>query len=183
MTKFGMCSLANGKDLRSKIDQLITMVLALAILIQLDLFSVCYVVQHLREDDVESSTFALMQVIAIFSTIASFVSLIYHRSSVCRYFDRIQLIVEHCKLAKKAQIKIDAFFQIFLKILDKSSSSAVIYAQVNQFCETFMIWATLFMVASYLVSSLMPVIGGMLFYYFKDGYVETSNLYLPLKLK
>lgn len=160
------------------------MVLALAMLIQLDLFSVCYVVQHLREDDVESSTFALMQVIAIFSTIASFVSLIYHRNSVCRFFDRIQSIVDHCKLAKKkTQIKFDTFIQLFLKISDKSASSAVIYARVNEFCETFMIWATLFMVASYLVSTLMPVIGGMLFYYFKDGYVETRNLYLPLKLK
>lgn len=80
------------------------MILALAILIQLDFFSVCYVVQHLRVDDVESSTFALMQVIAIFSTIASFVSLIYHRKSVGRFFDRIQSIVDHCKLQKKIKM-------------------------------------------------------------------------------
>lgn len=101
ITTFGMCSLANERDVWSTIVQIFSMILALAMLIQLDLFSVCYVVQHLRMNDVESSTFAVMQVIAIFSTIASFVSLIYHRNSVCRFFDRIQSIVDHCKLAIK----------------------------------------------------------------------------------
>lgn len=101
ITILGMCSLPNGRDICSSVTQIITMILELVLLIQLDWFSACYVVDHLKRDDVRSSTFALMQVIAIFATIASFISLIYHRKSVCHFFDRIQSIVEQCKFRER----------------------------------------------------------------------------------
>lgn len=101
ITAFGMCPLANGVDVWSQLGQAITMILALIILIQLDWFSVCYVWQHLKVDDIESSTFALMQVIAIFCTIASFISLIFHRKNISHFFERIQSIVEQCEFRNR----------------------------------------------------------------------------------
>lgn len=98
ITTFGMCPLPSGSDFCSKIAQIVTMTVAMTLLVHLDLFSVFYVWQHLKVNDIEGSTFALMQVIAIFSAIASFVSLIFHRKSVSHYFDRIQSIVDYCKL-------------------------------------------------------------------------------------
>lgn len=182
IVSFGMCPVSIDGDFCTKFGQIITTILALALLIQLDWFSLCYVVQHLKANDIESSTFAVMQVIAIFSTIASFISLIYHRKSVCRFFDRIQWIVDQCK-----NRMISCFegkrIHIFFTFTDNTLSSALIYSQVNKFCEIFMVWVTLFMVASYVTSTLIPVAGGALYYYITDGHIDTRNLYLPLKLK
>lgn len=182
ITIFGMCTLADGSGFGSKVGQIITMILALIMLIQLDWFSVCYVWQHLKVDDVQSSTFALMQVIAVFCTIASFILLIYHRTSVCHFFEQIQSIVVQCKFRKKLIFCLGDSLKICI-FPDKSTTSAVIYIQTNKFCETFMVWVTLFMVVSYVASTIMPVIGGILYYHIKDGMVDTRNLYLPLKLK
>lgn len=97
ITIFGMCTLPNGSDFRIHSRQIIVMLVSLIIMVQLNLFSVFYVVEHLIGEDLRSSTFAMMQVIAIFSTIASFASLIYHKKSVRRFFERLQAIVTQCK--------------------------------------------------------------------------------------
>lgn len=97
ITTFGMCPLPSGSGFCSTIGQIVTMTVAMALLVHLVFFSVCYVWQHLKMNDIEGSTFAVMQVIAVFSSIACFISLISHRKSVAHYFDRIQSIVDYCK--------------------------------------------------------------------------------------
>lgn len=119
IVSFGMCPVPIDGDFCMKFGQIITTILALALLIQLDWFSLCFVVQHLKTNDIESSTFAVMQVIAIFSTIASFISLIYHRKSVCHFFNRIQWIVDHCKN------------RMIVFVLDENEFTFSLHSQIN----------------------------------------------------
>lgn len=92
----GICSLPEGSDLLSKIMQTISTLLALASLLAYCGQSAIYTVEHFRSDDIENGLFALIQVLAVFATLASSVSLLSHRRSVRDFFDRIQAIFDEC---------------------------------------------------------------------------------------
>lgn len=97
-TTFVMCSRSGKSNLRSIVTQSIKIVLYLAILISVDWFCACYARERLQLDGIENSTFALTQAIAVLTSIACFVSLVYQKNSVRRFFDQIQKIFDQCNL-------------------------------------------------------------------------------------
>lgn len=50
-------------------------------------------------------------------------------------------------------------------------------------CELFTKWSVVFVATSCAASLLTPVVGGAIFYYIQDGYVDTGKLYLAMNMK
>lgn len=185
----GICSLSDDlhhtNNVCAKIGQILSIILVLVLLISLDTFSVCHAVVHLEMGDLENSLFALIQVIAISSTIASYISLIYEMKGVRRCFQRLQNIFDRCKLTKNI-IFLNYFRNYFrFWFSDEATPSEMIYSRTNKLCEMFVTWTIVFMVASYIATTIISTVAGAVFYYVKDGYVDATNLYpfMPLKLR
>lgn len=68
-------------------------------------------------------------------------------------------------------------------ISDEAAPSAPIYLRANELCEKLIKWSIILVDVAYFVPTISLILGGIVFYKVNDGYVETTNLYLPLKLK
>lgn len=185
-TLFVMCSNSGEDNVGSKVAQIVRIIFYLVILISVDWFCVGYATERLQLDGIENSAFALTQATAIFTSIASYVSLIYEKRNVRQFFDIIQSVFHRCNcifhsLNRILRSEIIGFVW-FLCVSDEDTPSARIYLRVNVICELFMTWASIFIVGSFLASTFVSISGGILFYYGRDGHIDTAKLYLPLKL-
>lgn len=77
-------------------------------------------------------------------------------------------------------ITTDSYGKLFS---DESTSSAPIYVRVNEKFEMLVKWTLIFAAITHWISAFIILIAAILFYYIKDGYVETGNLHRLLKLK
>lgn len=178
---FGMCSLDEGSEFWLKIGQIISVSFILLNFYSLEWFSALYIVDHYQMGDIDRNLFVLIQTIGTVPSIASFISLVYRKTSVREYFDRIQTIFDKCMWASCFNFSFKSKNEF--EILDQSSPSARIYIRTNELCEKFIKWAIVFIGTSYVASTIVPIIIGVIFYWIKDGHVETKSLYLPLKMR
>lgn len=98
----GICAPSDGCDFRVKIAQIINIILILVSLMLFEWFSLNYIMQYLRVDNIENCLVALKQIIAVAATIASFISLFAQMDRVRNFFDRIQHVFDKCKLNLKS---------------------------------------------------------------------------------
>lgn len=70
-----------------------------------------------------------------------------------------------------------------IKISDENTVYAGTYLRANKLSEDFMKLVIIAMPSLYISSMVTFVAAGATFYYIHDGYVETANLYLPLKIR
>lgn len=180
---FGMCSLGEKRAFWLKCVQLLGVFSILINFSSLVGFSLLYIAEHYQMGDLDQNLFVVIQVIGSFPSIASFISLVYRMTSVRDFLDKIQKIFDQCNWV--LYVLLSLFFD-WLKTLffsDENISSAKIYERENELCEKFIKWTLIFILSGLYASTLVPIVVGALFYYVRDGYVETTKLYLPLKMK
>lgn len=179
---FGMCPLGDGSGFWIKIGQIFSASFFLFNFFSVELFSALFCWEHYQIGDLHQHLFAFIQFIGALPTIFSFISLIFWQNRVRDYFDKIQHISDECKCGMNFSSFL-RFAMIVAHFPDELSPFARIYARANKMCELFLKWALTFVIASFLASTFALVIIGALFYYVRDGSIDTKNLYLPLKLK
>lgn len=94
---YGICSLPEESDFRSKLSQMSSVALVLTVMIAYQWSNVHYFVEHLLMGDIENSLFASIQVIGLLSLFTSLVSLNYKMKTVFRFFETLQNLYDECK--------------------------------------------------------------------------------------
>lgn len=158
-------------------------ILVLVIYIVGTCYSALYYLEHYQIGDIDENWFALIQLIGCAPAIASFISLIYQMGNIREYLDEIQKIFNKCN-CELNPISLRFPVQISSSLIpDENTPSARIYEQTNIVCEIFIKWSTTFVTSSYLMTLFFGTAAGILYYYLKDGHVDTENLHLLVKMK
>lgn len=182
LSTIGICSLPDGSPFRLKVFQMASAILVLVIYI-VGTWYTLYCLEHYQIGDIDENWFALIQLIGCVPAIASFISLIYQMGNTRDYLDEIQ------KIFNKCNCELDPIFlrfrvQIISNFIpDENTPSARIYEQTNSVCEIFIKWSITFVTSLYLMTLFFGTAAGILYYYLKDGHVETENLHLLVKMK
>lgn len=74
------------------------------------------------------------------------------------------------------QISFDSF-------AGENTKIGALYLRANRICEQFAKWTLCITVGSFSVGVCFVAAAGVLFYFIRDGHVETKNLFLPWQLE
>lgn len=96
-TLTGLCVRIGENDRRTNIRQIMVYCIILVLYFLFELASIVYVVRHLRMGDVENCLYAGFQVVAILSTIGTFLTVGYRKRKVRNIIDEFQQIVDSSK--------------------------------------------------------------------------------------
>lgn len=94
----GICSLSKESSLPSRIVQMICTISIFATLVPYVALSALCAVEYFQSGDIENSLFALIQVLGVFLTFISSVSLLTQRKNLGNFFDRMQMIFDKCTI-------------------------------------------------------------------------------------
>lgn len=124
----GMCSLADGRDFRSKLHQIAITILIMILLTLIEWSSALFCLEHYRIGDINSNLFAVIQFIGTLPAIASCISLVYRKSSVRDYFARIQSVFDQCNYTE-IEFQLGPHFRV--------PNDAKYCSERNIFCENY----------------------------------------------
>lgn len=138
-----------------------------------------YIVRHLQVGDYENGLHAANQVAGTIPLTASFLTIIYHREKVDKVIDTFQQISDKCKYLNRFHLH-----GINVRTLvGELKASSVHFRKADRVSELFFKVAILAVCGGHMFMSSSLALGGMAFYYVRDGHIEPRNLYLPHKMR
>lgn len=66
---------------------------------------------------------------------------------------------------------------------EHSPSASQYYSKTNELCRKITKWPLTIQSIAYVAPGLFLLVAGTIFYYDRDGFVETEKLYMPLKTR
>lgn len=179
----GLCELSGNEWLiRTKFRQRLCFSTILTVIIAMEVSSILYVWHHIRIGDIENSLYAAFQVAAAFCIIGSLITIFFQKKKVRAILDGFQVVANNCKL-----INSFVFHASTLMCLcfwsGSGTPSEVFFVRANTFPEYFIKWCLIGMICSYWAMSIFFAGSVAAFYYFRYGYVDATELYLPMKFR
>lgn len=127
--------------------------------------------------------FAVAQMFASTQMSVSFMSLIVQAEKVRNSYDEIQGMFDQCESGIELEFSKFILHFIQIQFAGKTAKMALAYLRVNYFCERFIKWTLCAVPGLFSLGMYFLAAAGAVFYYSRDGRVETERLFLPLQLE
>lgn len=185
----GICSPSDGSGFREKFVQMSIIAFFLVNRVLLEWSNVMYALYQLETDNIVAALSGCQQLAGGMTTLFSYVTVVYQRQSTRYIFDGLQTVFDRCEFKEKflfcrlVRSNHSPLNHIHFARTVKNTPSTRFYLETNELCEKLMKWSVILVQCSFLAPSLSLLVGGAIFYYIRDGYVRTENLYMPIRTR